>query len=81
MKHANMRETLPGLWEPAIPIEATGWTGFVVRRRCRKSGGHFWHVETPMAGIACCRCGARDNRRPRTKLCDGPYTEQETTNG
>lgn len=69
MKHTVMRETIPGLWEPAIPVEPKGWAGFVARRRCRKAGGHYWHIANPMGGIACCQCGTRDDLRPMTRLC------------
>lgn len=64
-EHRVHTETASGYWEPAIPLEATGWTGWQVRRRCRKAGGHWWHPTDPMIGWGCCNCGARRDGFPK----------------
>jgi hypothetical protein len=62
--HENHREVAPGIWDIAFPAHPRGMLGWQVRRRCRKSGGHWWHPADAMIEWKCCVCGASRDGMP-----------------
>jgi hypothetical protein len=63
-EHTVHREVAPGAWDVAFPIHPRGVLGWQIRRRCRKSGGHWWHPSDPMIEWKCCACGASRDGMP-----------------
>jgi hypothetical protein len=64
--HQLWESPAAGVWQPMRPVWDTGWVNrWLIRRGCRRDGGHFWHPEGAMIDWFCCRCGAGTDGMPR----------------
>ena len=64
-EHSDDREVAPGIWQVVFPIHPRGLLGWKIRRRCQKSGGHWWHPVGGMIEWKCCACGASRDGLPK----------------